>query len=161
VDIGLLVLSSFALICLIFLVVDTALLCRQFVQNLSARPTQWPPGLLHRRAKARNMEHEHLDEWLDIQLIAERTKVVGNFIYYPFIVLFIMIVARNNFFDHFDWPISLLLIFGINTAYALFCAFTLRRSTEEARREELKRLEEKLVKARGAGDEPSDLVDAQ
>jgi hypothetical protein len=99
------------------------------------------------------MAREHLDEWLDIQLIAERTKVVGEFIYYPFIVLFIMIVARNNFFDHFDWPISLLLIFGINTAYAFFCAFALRRSTEEARREELKRLEEKLVKARGAGDD--------
>ena len=101
------------------------------------------------------MVPENLDEWLDIQLIAKRTEAIGKFIYYPFIVLFIMIAARNNFFDRFDWPMSLLLIFGINTAYAFYCAFALRQTTEKARNEELKRLEEKLVKARGAGDKQS------
>ena len=153
VDRGVLGLSTLALVFLMFSVVDTALLCRKFIENLSTKPTQWPEDLLHDQAKARNMAPGHLDEWLDIQLIAKRTKVVGNFIYYPFIVLFLMIAARSSYFDHFDWPLSLVLIFGINSAFAFYCAVALRQATEKARHNELQRLEEKLVKARGGGDE--------
>src|SRR5258708_269433 len=155
IDWAVLILSSGLLVSLIFFVVDTVLLCRRFIENLSEKPTGWPASLLLRHAKARNMDEEHLDEWLYIQLIAKRTEVVGKFIYYPFIILFIVIIAHNNFFDHFDWPISLLLVFGINAAYAFYCAVALRQATEKARHEALKRLDEKLVKARGAGNEHS------
>src|SRR5260370_26070284 len=73
----------------------------------------------------------------------------------PFIILLLMIVARSSYFDHFDWPLSLILIFGINSVFAFYCAVALRQATEKARQMELRRLEEKLVKARGADDEPS------
>ena len=99
------------------------------------------------------MDQKDLPEWLGIQFIAKRTEAVGRLIFYPFIVLFLMIVSRNSFFDHFDWPISLLLLFGLLAAYAIVCVITLRNSAEKARKQAIRQLKEKLIVVQAAGDE--------
>ena len=84
---------------------------------------------------------------LDAQLIADRTEVVGKLIIYPFIVLAILIVARVGFFDHWPWPLSLVIIFSIMSSYALACAVIMRRAGENARQKILERLQERLSQA--------------
>ena len=141
------------MVVLIFFVVDATRLCDRFIKNLSdAQRTIWPGKTLKAYGSERNMDKELLDEWLVLQVITERTKVVTKMIYYPFTVLFVMIISRSSYFDHFDWPIALLLIYGMNSAYALFCAMSLRRTAEKARRIELERLQQKLVSAHGKGE---------
>ena len=39
------------------------------------------------------MSKQTLEEWLSIELIAERTTVIGNFIYFPFIIMFLLAMA--------------------------------------------------------------------
>ena len=78
-----------------------------------------------------------------------RSAAVGQLILYPFFVLFLMLVARNDFFDRWDWPPSLLLFFGVSSAYAAYVVWALRRSAENAREALLKKLQLKLLAALG------------
>jgi hypothetical protein len=97
-------------------------------------------------------EPDGLAEWLDIKFIASHTEVIGKLIYWPFIVLLIMFVARNRYFDNWDFPIPLIIIFLLNSTCALCCAWMLRREAEKTRRVALDRLGKELVEATGAGD---------
>ena len=55
-----------------------------------------------------------------------------------------MIVSRNRYFDCWDWPVSLLLMLGCNSAYAIYCALYLRRAAEKARAKALGTMQETL-----------------
>ena len=126
---------------LVFFVVDATLLCRRLTDLLSRPPTDWN-GVASESsiAKASHLEPEDLSDLLDAELIASRTEVIGNLIIDPFVVLFILLIARNGFFDNWDWPLSLIVIFGGAAAYALLCAIILRRAAERARIRIVRRL---------------------
>jgi hypothetical protein len=146
---------ALAVLVLVFLmayVLDLTRLCERFTSALAASPTKWPSGLLKEWKQERGITPQCLDEWLDMRFIGKLTKQVGRLIWYPFIVLFLLIVARNGCFHHFDWPISLYLVFGISAAYSWFTAFSLRHAAEEARKAELERLHNKLTVAQRRGD---------
>jgi hypothetical protein len=98
---------------------------------------------------------ELLVDYLDIDLIARRTKIVGGFIYYPLIVISLLIISRSGIFDHWTWPLPLLILLGFNAGYAVFSAVYLRRTAERARQSALQRLNDRLMAytAAGHGDE--------
>ena len=54
-------------------------------------------------------------------------------IWYPLLVLTLLVVARSSFFDNWTWPASLVLIFAITAAWALGSAILLRRAAEQLR----------------------------
>ena len=147
----LLCLSGLMMLVLIFFVVDATQLCARFIDVLKER-TNWSETLDKLREGASRGKvptgieamEKHYDEWLDIKLIASRTEAVGKLIYYPFIVVFVMVVARSRFFDDWNWPPSVILIFGMHLAFALYCAIRMRRSAEKARREAVRTLETHL-----------------
>jgi hypothetical protein len=60
-------------------------------------------------------------------------------------VLALMIVARLKVFDNWDWPLSLILILGANSALAIFAAAVLRRSAEQARVRAVKHLKQRVL----------------
>ena len=140
-----LALSVIGMTLLMFYVVDATRLCRRLIKIMIATKIDWP----HRGAGAgggasrRGSVCPH--EWLGIELIAQRTAVISFMLYYPFIILFLMGVARHTYFDRWDFPFSLMVIFGLNAAYALGNAVYLRRSAEEAKRTALAQLRAKLV----------------
>lgn len=152
-DMWICIFSAVALVALNFFVSDTALLCRRFIERLTEKPAIWPATTIDEFKKARGMKSEDLGGWISLQLIARRTDTVGRFIYYPFVVLLVMVVARNSFFTHFDWPPALLAFFAFSTGLAAYSAWGLRQATEEARKREIERLGDRLVKAKATGDE--------
>jgi hypothetical protein len=135
------------LVILTFFVVDAVRSCRRLIEELSEKPTVWPPDVLNRISVKRNMAPAYLDEWIDLEMIAQRTKAVGKLVYLPFIMLVLMIASRSTFFDRWDWPMSLVVVIGIISAYALTAAVSMRRAAEKARTLELARLQEDLVGA--------------
>lgn len=96
-------LSVFSFLTLIFFVVDETRLCEQFIQRLT--------DLCCRNSKP---EAETRLIRFSLDLIAERTKVVGRLIDYPFIVLLILIVGRMRLFDNWDVPLGLVLLWGLS-----------------------------------------------
>jgi hypothetical protein len=68
-----------------------------------------------------------------MQLIAELTGRVGKLVYFPFIVFFVLIVSRNSVFDRWSWPVSLIIIFGLNLSLCVASMLILRQAAVKAR----------------------------
>ena len=164
VFLGLAILGS---VTVTFYVADVMLLCRRFIHYLMKDVTTWPPeavtnlrGRWSRRegatvaAEGEIPPNDLLREYLDIDFIARGTEFVGRLIYYPFILISLLIISRLGVFDHWTWPVALLIIVAFNAGYAAFSVVYLRRTAERARQRSLKRLHDMLISytAMGEGD---------
>jgi hypothetical protein len=130
-------------------VIDATRLCKRLVEILAKRKTVWPSELEKAWQSKLGVPTKYLDEWLDLRFIARLTEVVGRLIWWPFILLALLFVARNPYFANYDWPLSMWLIFGLNAVFVLGYAIALRRTARNARDTELRRLRRKLIEARG------------
>jgi hypothetical protein len=79
------------------------------------------------------LTEEELSAYHEIFFVAQRTKVVAPLIWYPLLVLTLLVVARSSLFDNWTWPPGLMLIIGITAAWALGSAVLLRRAAEHLR----------------------------
>ena len=86
-----------------------------------------------------------LAEWIDMQLIAELTRRVGQLVYFPFIVFFVLIVSRNNVFDRWSWPVSLVVIFSLNLSLCVASMVILRNAALKARDTSLENLRARVA----------------
>jgi hypothetical protein len=113
----------------------------------------WPDETLAKTAvqQGRSMETgmHYLEVWLDFELIGRRTRVIGNLIYLPFVVMFLLAVARHSYFDNWDFPTTLVIIFTVNAMLIVIAALILRRSAATAKKEALKRLEKERIRLSG------------
>ncbi|HVN25271.1 MAG TPA: hypothetical protein VMT71_14960, partial [Syntrophorhabdales bacterium] len=83
-----------------------------------------------------------------VRLVALRTEAVGKLIFYPFIVWFIMFVARFDYFDRWNTPPMLVTVICLGALLAWSSAFLLRRSAEKTRTGSVGRLKELLRTAK-------------
>lgn len=145
---GLAILTSVGLT---FYIADATTLNRHLIDYLVQVETKWPDDayrLLRKRlrtSKAGVPPERLLDEYLDIELIATRTEVVGGLIYYPFVLITLMIVSRISLFDNWTWPAGLFIVIAGNGGYAAWSAWMLRRAAENARQRALKNLNAILI----------------
>ena len=127
VDQCLLWISAMGLLFLTFWTMDAVRLCRWLIEHLSEAPSHYPKATREYFAAWHGGMPGHLlNEWLDVQLIAELTGRVSRLIYLPFIVFFVLLVSRNSWWDHWPWSASLVTIFVLNLSLAtggvLICA---------------------------------------
>lgn len=130
--------SVFLSVLLTFFVLDSTYLNKRFIDFLVWRYTDYPGDAYRQFPWA--LKRADLTEYADIQFIAMRTKVVGEVVYYPFVVFFLMVIARNSLFANWDWPVSLLVILGLNLVLAIGGALLLRATADNARDQALRRL---------------------
>jgi hypothetical protein len=154
-DVMTLVVAVIASTAITFYVADATFLNRRLIHYLTVSDTRWPEET-YQKLRTRRRFHVGgcgedkppatvLCDYLETELIATRTQVVGNLIYYPFIVLFLMVISRSSIFDRWDWPVSLILVLLFNATYAAWSAFSLRHSAEAARQKTLDRLDGLLI----------------
>ena len=121
-------------------------LVTRLVDLLTTLPTKWPVSTLKTFNHSEGTPgFPNLDEFIDIKFIAARSEAVGQMIYYPFISLLILILARNPWFDRWQWSLPIIALFSIHALYAIGCAIMLRWAAEEARKKALESLQEKLL----------------
>ena len=129
-----------ALIVLIFCVADMIRLCDKFAYCLGAPiDNRWPPKYFG--VKPIDKETPP-DAWIDVRFLAEWTGRIGGIIYYPFVVLFLVIVARSSIFDNWDMPPSLVTVVLLSISTASATVLILRRAAERLRRVSIDRLVE-------------------
>ncbi len=139
---------SFVLV--MFAVLDQARLSTRLIQLLADKPTDWGKAQ-DEAADERGMEAKHIDDFLDIRFIAQRTAALGSLIYFPFGLLALMVISRSDVFDRWPWPPSLLALFGLNSLFTLFSAISLKRTAARARKVALHNLRTHLLKVLGSG----------
>jgi hypothetical protein len=164
------VLTSLSLALLLMFVVDSTLLSYRFVTALAGqRERKWPGKLLAEGAKKWRLElpvAERQDvpeiweipravgQWLSIRLIDAVTYVVATrLIYYPFVVLLVLVVAQNPLFDDWHWNTPLALMALFNAVVAVVCAVLLQSAAKGARSGALSALDELLRAAGGRADD--------
>jgi len=135
---------------LVFFVVDATMLCVFFVRGLGMHHANWPERTLKAFTARTCLPSEYLNDWIDLQFIARRTRSVGALIYYPFIVLSLMLLARSSFFDNWYTAPSVTILATLSFAIVLGCAIALRRSVEVSRRQALGNLRDEVLRAKGA-----------
>ena len=120
-------------------VVDAVLLNRIFTITFHMSRSKWadyyskiPLSLLLKDLG------DGLNEYLDMRLLAFRSKPVANLIYCPFIVLAFVVVSQNHLLDAFPLHPPLVIIWSINLALGCFCAWLLQCETNRARSEALR-----------------------
>ena len=134
-------------IILTFYVLDGAYLNKRFIEYLTEPQTHYPPEAFS-QFKHLGLPEADLKEYADIRLIARRTKVAGAAIYYPFVIFFLVVAARNPLFADWKWPVALLILLGMMLALASGGALLLRVAAEKARRQALERVERRLLERR-------------
>lgn len=157
-----------------FYIADATILNRRLIDYLVQKKTVWPAAAydrLRQRWKVSEGQEQCasvapgssgpdippgklLDEYLDIDLIATRTEVVGGLIYYPFVLITLLIVSRISLFDNWTWPAGLLIVIAGNGTYAAWSAWRLRRTAENARQIALKNLNDILIARTAEGKGP-------
>jgi hypothetical protein len=119
---------------LTLLTFDAARLCREFISKLTKARAEYPETTRHHFSRQLgNISDEYLDEWLSSQLIADLTERVGKLVYYPCILVLLLVLARNSWWDAWSWPAPLIIIFGLNFALSLAGVMVLQHAAREAK----------------------------
>jgi hypothetical protein len=130
------------MILLLFLIVDAIRLCIGWIEKMLDPGLDWSAEEIAAVAARRRLSDSVAKHWLQVQLIGERTRELSRLIYYPLIVILLMLLARSTYFDDFDLPVALAVIVGINFTIALVAAAALNAVARSARETVLNRLRE-------------------
>ena len=154
-------LSTALFFLLVAWVVDAIRLCDKFTQELShpdqtalARRdrTEWPPATRDRAREELGLPKTGdaaVASWISMQMIGRWTERIGPLVYYPFVTLGLMVVARSPLLANWDMPVGIYVVFGLSAAYMVIAAHTLRRLAERTRRLALENLDNEIVAATG------------
>jgi hypothetical protein len=126
-------LSGAGLLLLSFYVVDAIQLNSNFIRMFGREVTNWGRSVVDRSHRSPPLDEEELSAYHEIFFVAQRTQAVAPLIWYPLLVLTLLVVARSSFFDNWTWPASLVLICAVTAAWALGSAILLRRAAEQLR----------------------------
>jgi hypothetical protein len=143
-----LALSGVYMIILIFFVVDATYLCLGLAYPLIKINTRWPVKAMEEAKDDPDIESNDIAELLDVRFVTKLTEDIGKMIYWPFVILAVMIAARFPYFDRWNFPVSLIIAYTIPSIYLIICAIVLQRTAKRVRAKALDYLNERLFAAR-------------
>lgn len=127
IDQFVLVLSFTMVMLLIFFAIDAIRICFYWMKKLRTEhvfKTYDNKTLAHNQLKSLGST---------VELVAERTNDVDKLIYYPLIVIILMLFARNNYFDNIGFPLGLIIIVLINIIMLIAAGLNLRMEAQKLR----------------------------
>lgn len=134
--------SWFMLGLLAFSVLDMLRAMQWFVTHLAERKTHWPKKIVEQTCEKHNVGPDYAAELLDIRFIAELTQIAGKAIYYPGIVLLVLIASRSDVFDNWHWTPAAFIIMAAYFFILSFCAVTTKSASTTAKALSLQRVED-------------------
>jgi len=159
----------------LFFVADLTRLADRFCDTVSDPDVQrrWPPGLIEEYARELSvastpanaaasepagdakgrLRDRVVDAWLVARIVAERTSAITPLIYFPFLLLALIVMSRWHMFDNWDMPIGLLVVYLASLGVASFSAWSLQRTGARVRKRCIVQLERCLLARKGDSDE--------
>jgi hypothetical protein len=133
---------------LIFLVGDATVFSCIFVRELRKVRSVWPKQSRQDFQALLALDEAAAEEWLDVQFVAMRTRCIMGLIYYPFIMMALLIVSRSSAFDSFAANPTLIITQGVSLAVVVGCVIWLRWEAEQIRKTASTRLTDMLIATR-------------
>ena len=135
--------------------------CRNLAQRLTSGRLHWGRQTLEKFAPgqdtAADWARNSLARWIGIQLLAKRTMRVDKLLYFPFIVLLLLIMERSSLFDNWRLVPSISVVLVTSVLILITCVLFLRRSIKEARESALEEMRGALSQGVREGDEGADV----
>jgi len=142
--------ASVALIFLTFFVIDATQLCRRFIRALVDAEADWKNpasiALVKQRLPPRSPKEERfVRELFTVRVIAECSHVVGKLILYPFIVVFLLFMARSPVFDYLAIGGALATVWALLLIGSASASVAMRIAAQNTRQAILSRLRDALA----------------
>jgi hypothetical protein len=137
---------------LMFTIFDATCSCLFFVKKLSLdkRSRPWPPttkGIYNGWLRLPQKD-DLINEWISLDFVAKRTCCIGKLIYYPFVLLAIMILSRSTVFANFAPSMVIIFTHGISLLILLACAIMVWLAAKSARDIARERLTDGIIRAK-------------
>jgi hypothetical protein len=152
--------SVFVMVFICFFVIDTLQLCQRFVRLLGRTTGRWPDKYLANNenetwaqirkglgpaARGQNgLTERHI-----IRAIAKHTHAINKLIWFPFIVLLLLVFARQSIFYAWSYPPALMIVQLLLLLALWFHTWRLRIEADDARDAIICRLRDRLLAANG------------
>jgi hypothetical protein len=126
--------SYFGAILLSCYIADAILLGNNLVRTLTSGVTKWEPEVANRSEPLIPFTNEELSKYHNVIFVARRTEVFARLIWYPLIVVTLILISRSSFFDNWAWPVSLVFTLVLIAMFAAIGgAILLHNSAERLR----------------------------
>jgi hypothetical protein len=139
----------FATLFLIFLVADATIFSCLFLRELRRAGAVWPRQSTRKFRAFLGVDGSSVDDWISTKFIALRTKCIIGLIYFPFIMVAMLIVSRSSFLDSFAPNLTLIVSQGASLAVLIGCVVWLRWEAEQMRKTVKMHLTDALIGAKG------------
>jgi hypothetical protein len=133
---------------LCFFIFDATLFCLLFVNKLRRAQTQWPPTTAAVYKGDLRLQTKLVHDWIDLDFVAKRTHCIGSLIYYPFVLIALLIVSRSRVFADYPPSLTILIAQGISLSVVFGCAFMLWWSAKAARDTAKQHLTDGIIRAK-------------
>ena len=136
-------------------VFDAAILCRSWIGWITTATGGWSDRVQEKYLEEYGLglsqrgEFEKVHYVAVVDLIAQRTEVVNRLIRYPFLALLIMMAARNEYFDIWNYPTLFLVSWSVNVFLALLGALLLYQAASRAKEAMLAGLNRQMIQTYG------------
>jgi hypothetical protein len=137
----------FAALFLIIFVADATWLCWRVVRACRSQENVWPPKALQHFSERLGLPERALYDWVDLVFLSKRTKLITTLIYYPFLIIALLLVSRSPLFANYGASIPDLVTMGVGVLIVSGCAVALRWSAETSRAKARRRLHDQIVTA--------------
>ena len=134
---------------LIFLVADATVFSCVFIRDLRNFSSVWPASTISFFSRNLQLDADCLGTWINVRFVAMRTKCIINLIYWPFLLVALLVISRSSLFAAFSTGPTLIIIQGITITILIGCVLWLRWAAERARDTARERLTDRLVAAQG------------
>jgi hypothetical protein len=138
-----------SMLAMMYLVFDATWLCLRFVKELCRGSNVWP-SLTRAQFESRlGLEQGVVDKWIDLDFVAKRTRCISSLIYYPFILIALVILTRSTVFANYNPNLKILLFQGICLIIVFGCALALCWAAQSMRNAAKEKLMDEIMSAKG------------
>jgi hypothetical protein len=141
---------------LTFFVFDATHFCLLLVNKLRRPQTEWPPKTMGVYKKRLRLQTKLVHDWIDLDFVAKRTRCIGSLIYYPFVLIALLVVSRSTVFANYAPCLTNLVAAGISLSVVYGCAIMLWWAAKAARDTAKQNLTDGIIAARGRSPKVAD-----
>jgi hypothetical protein len=135
---------------LIYYVFDATLSCVRFIYGLRFAKLQWPNATAETYKGRFSLQPDLIHDWIGLEFVAKRTNCIGSLIYFPFVLIALLIVSRSTVFAGYAPSPVILIVQGICLFIVFSCAIMLWRAAGTTRDMAKQKLTDAIIRVKGA-----------
>jgi hypothetical protein len=133
---------------LTFFVFDATLFCLLFVNKLRRGHPEWPLTTMGVYKSRLRLQPNLVHDWIGLDFVAKRTRCIGLLIYFPFVLIAVLIVSRSTVFANYAPSLTILIAQGLSLAVVFGCAIGLWWAARATRNTAKQNLTDAIIRAK-------------